>query len=260
MQTILYLFIVLVLINVACIRQSSSDHLSQASSSPDMAQTIIDKAIAAHGGALYDTSYVSFTFRDRYYTRNRKQGMYTYERIFINPEDSTQEVRDILNNDGFVREINGKQVSVPDTMAFKYSNSINSVIYFALLPYRLNDPAVIKRYLGQSTIKDVPYHKIEITFQQEGGGKDFEDVFIYWVHPENYTVDYLAYLYYTDEGGIRFREAFNPRTINGIRFQDYVNYKLSDEYPVHIVDSMFNSDSLEKLSEIILEDIEVRID
>ena len=134
---------------------------------------------------------------------------------------------------------------------------VNSVVYFALLPYGLNDQAVNKIYVGQSTIKDEVYHKIKVTFNQEGGGEDFQDVFIYWVGEDDHKVDYLAYSYETDGGGIRFREAYNERVINGVRFVDYVNYKPKDIQDLEVLDQEFEKGNLEELSKIELTDIKV---
>ena len=134
-------------------------------------------------------------------------------------------VHDHLTNGGLWREVAGEKVvlSIKDSAA--YANSVNSVIYFALLPYFLNDPAVIKTYLGTEVIGEKEYERVMVTFQQEGGGKDFEDEFIYWFDGDTYHLDFLAYNYITDGGGARFREAFNARQINGVRFVNYTNYK-----------------------------------
>ena len=223
----------------------------------DTAQAAVDQAIAFHGGAAFDSTSLQFIFRNRLYKRQRKGGRYQYERIFTNPDDSTEQVHDVLTNDGFSREVNGQPSAVEDSMAFKYSNSINSVIYFALLPYRLNDPAVFKKYLGESTINGKTYHKVQVTFAEEGGGKDFEDVFHYWFDKETHQMAYLAYSYLTDGGGIRFREAFNPRRVGGILFQDFVNYKMDKTLPLESADSLFASGKMEKLSEIVLEEVKM---
>lgn len=37
-------------------------------------------------------------------------------------------------------------------------------------------------------------------------------------------MDFLAYEYNVNGGGVLFREAFNSRMIEGMRFQDYINY------------------------------------
>lgn len=93
----------------------------------------------------------------------------------------------------------------------------------------MNDKAVNKLYLGKVLIKGNEYYKIKVTFNEEGGGEDFEDVFVYWVQTGTFKVDYLAYSYAVNGGGIRFKEAYNERFVNGIRFVDYNNCKPENE-------------------------------
>ncbi|MDZ7716893.1 MAG: DUF6503 family protein [Balneolaceae bacterium] len=221
------------------------------------AQRIVDKTIAKHGGELYKHSRTSFTFRNIEYTAEYDWGKFMYRRKM---QDSLGIIVDKMTNDSFVRTIDGDTVNVSDEKAANYSSSINSVIYFALLPYKLNDPAVIKEYLGQTTIKDEPYYEIMVNFKQEGGGEDHEDTFVYWIHRENYTMDYLAYRFHVNDGGTRFREAYNVRTVNGIRFADYHNYGGPDmETPLQTYDELFKNGELEKVSEINLKNVEVEI-
>jgi hypothetical protein len=222
------------------------------------AQKIVDKAIQAHGAHLIDHSIVEFDFRDRHYRATRDGGAYVYERIF---SDSTGNVQDSLSNDGFSRYVNGALESTTQERKDAYSNSINSVIYFAQQPYFLNDPAVNKAYLGTSKIKGETYDKVKVTFQQEGGGKDYDDEFIYWFHQEKNTMDYLAYNYQTEGGGARFRAAYNIREIKGIRFADYINLKPADKtnMAVETFDSLYNTGALIELSRIDSENIQVEL-
>ncbi len=221
---------------------------------PD-AQQIIDQAIAAHGGEKYNKGVITFRLRDRQYRVLRDGGAYVYSRTF---QDSTgQRVHDVLRNSGFSRTINDAAAEVTDEKKQAYSNSINSVVYFALLPYALNDAAVRKQYLGEATVKGQPYHKIKVTFAQEGGGQDYQDEYVYWFHQQNHTMDYLAYSFKEDGGGTRFREAVNPRTVGGIRFQDYINYTTKEQAPLERYDELFEAGKLEKISDINLEEIQV---
>jgi hypothetical protein len=224
---------------------------------PD-ANKIIDQSISASGGDLLLKSTVEFDFRGRHYKSIRDGGAYQYERIF---SDSLDAIRDVLNNDGFERFTNNEATAVADTMAVKYTASVNSVLYFALLPYGLNDAAVNKTYLGESTVKGAAYHKIKVTFDQEGGGEDYQDVFIYWVHQQSSTIDYLAYSYEESDGvGSRFREAYNVRNVNGIRFVDYINYAYEgDQFAMADYDKAFEQDGLKKLSVIALEEVKVSL-
>lgn len=229
---------------------------SETTAAGEQAQAIVDKAIEAHGGKNFQELQVAFDFRNRHYTAERKGGLYTYTRSFT---DSTGQVKDILTNRGFVRKVNGQEVTLPKNREQAFSESVNSVIYFALLPYGLNDPAVQKAYLGKTTIRQQPYHKIKITFAQEGGGVDYEDEFVFWIHEKTYLVDYLAYSYHTNEVGLRFREAYNSQLVGGIRFQQYINYKPADQQiAVTELDKLFEAGKLEELSRIELENIRVK--
>ncbi len=222
------------------------------------AVSIINQSIESAGGDRYENAMISFDFRDLHYNITRNGGQYLMERTRVDEQDT---IHDFLDNDGFSREINSMLVDVPDSMVPRYSNSINSVFYFALLPFGLNDAAVNKEYLGSITLKGQDYHKIKVTFNQEGGGEDFDDVFIYWINKQTWSVDYLAYEYHTDGGGLRFREALNPRVVGGIRFVDYNNYKPKEKgsVPLRTVDEAFLKDQLKLLSKIELENVDVTL-
>jgi len=223
---------------------------------PGKAQRIVDRAIEAHGGDLIDDRRIEFDFRGRRYVSTREDGQFTYERIFT--DTTGDRIRDVLTNEMFYRQLNGERVDLPAKDSAAYANSVNSVIYFALLPYYLNDPSAIKEYLGEESVQGKPYHKVKVTFRQEGGGKDFQDEFIYWFQRDNYTMDYLAYNYETEGGGARFREAYNVRTVDGIRFADYINYKPTEKtMDVASFAQRFEEGELEELSRIDIENVQV---
>ena len=214
------------------------------------AQDIIDKTIEVSGGEKFKASTISFNFRDIHYNAIRSNGMFQYERII---NDSLGLIKDVLSNDGFKRYIDNKEVTVIDSMAAKYTRSVNSVHYFSVLPFGLNDTAVNKEYLGEVVIKGKSYHKVKVSFSQDGGGDDYEDIFVYWIDKENFKVDYLAYSYMDSptDLGLRFREAYNERFVNGLRFVDYKNYKPESEMTnLFTLDSLFYTGKLKLLSKI----------
>jgi hypothetical protein len=246
----------LLLLLFSCTRNGTEAPLTETPVS-DSAQTIVDAAIAAHGGEAYANFGLEFDFRGRHYTAHREGGNFRYTRSFV---DSTGQVRDVLSNQGFFREINGQKVKLPAEKDSAYTESVNSVHYFILLPYGLNDDAVNKKYLGPATIKGEPYEAVAITFEQEGGGTDYQDVFVYWFHRDRHTLDYMAYSYETDGGGLRFRKAYNSRMVGDIRFQDYVNYK-AEVVPgrkVAELAAMYEAGELDSLSSIINENLILR--
>lgn len=129
-----------------------------------------------------------------------------------------------------------------------------------MLPYGLDSPAVKKEVLDTVRIKDDSYYEIKVIFEQRGGGKDYEDEYMYWVNTEDFTVDYLAYNYHVNEGGTRFREAYNVREINGVRVVDYKNYKPATQYPaLESLDSLFLNGQLELISHIELKMLRLRL-
>ena len=136
------------------------------------ANKIIGESIQASGGHKIDTSVIEFNFRDINYKATRLGGKFKLERVFL---DSIGEIRDVLSNNGLDRYINESLVNLPDSMATKYSASVNSVHYFAVLPYGLDGKAVNKTYVNKVDIKGKSYHKIKVTFNEEGGGEDFGD-------------------------------------------------------------------------------------
>ncbi len=220
------------------------------------AQTIVDKAIHAHGGKNYNHVKINFDFRDKSYEAIRKGKDFTYTRSFT---DSVGTIRDTLSNKGLIRHVDDIPFNLGDEESKKYANSVNSVVYFALMPYKLNDPSVIKKYKGESKIKGETYHKIFVTFQKKDGGTDYQDQFMYWINKKTNKMDYMAYNFHTEGGGTRFRVAYNPRIINGITFLDYVNYKGDDKFrPIQDMDKRFLKGELKILSKIELKNILVK--
>lgn len=220
------------------------------------AKEIINKSIEVSGGKKYDSATISFNFRNKHYKSTRKNGQYQLER---HQEDSLgNKIIDKLSNNGFTRTKNSENIALADSTASAYSNSVNSVHYFVQLPYGLNGEAVNKDLLGKDSIKGKEYYEIKVSFNQDGGGTDYEDEYLYWINTNTFTVDYLAYSYHVNEGGMRFREAFNERIVNGIRFVDYKNYAEDDlSTPLESLDKLYEAGELELFSEIITEDIEV---
>jgi hypothetical protein len=216
---------------------------------PDKAQLIVNECIEAHGGKAFESLNISFDFRDKHYNLKNTKGDFLYERI---GKDSVgNEIKDIFTNTKLERFIAGKKVAIADSMASKYKNSINSVAYFTLLPKPLNDDAVNKSYIGESQIGGQNYHKIKVTFNSENGGKDHDDVYVYWINQAAKTMDYFAYSYKVDGGGVRFREVIKSENIGGIRFQNYINYApIDSSYSLENMDQAFTEGKLQEFSRI----------
>lgn len=216
------------------------------------AQEIVDRSIKVYGGKKYTKKDFQFDFRKKTYNYHNDGSQYQYKRSF---EKDGKSIVDNLSNEGFSRSIDGELQALDDKQKRGGSNGVNSVIYFAMLPHFLNDKAVHKSYLGKTMIKGKEYHKVEVYFDEANGGDDHDDIFIYWFNANTFRLDYLAYSYEVNGGGVRFREAFNSRKIGGVIFQDYINYKGDKTINVREMDRLFIEGKLKELSRIELENI-----
>ena len=230
-----------------------------ADSSPS-AEAVIDSAIAAHGGEVLDHAVVRFDFRGDDYQVRQDGGAFRFQRTYT--DSLGQTVREVMSNDSLYRTVDGAPVSLSDDERQSLRTTVNSVTYFALLPHPLDDSAVQATYDGRDTVRSTPYHRIRVTFQQEGGGQDWEDIFYYWFHTDTYAMDYLSYAFGLSEGeerGTRFREAYNVRQINGVRFADYHNYTDTTLTPEEMASypNRLENGTLELVSEIQLDSLGV---
>ena len=216
------------------------------------ADSLLAKTLAAHGGGLYDTAHYGFRFRKNRYTFHNENGSYTYTTTV---RKDGKDIRDVLENGTFTRTINGTKTELSQKDITKYTEALNSVIYFATLPFKLQDNAVRKAYKGQTIIKGQAYDMLYVTFDADGGGTDFNDTFMYWINATTATIDYLAYSYATNDGGVRFRSAYDPRTVGGIRFQNYVNYEAPIDTPLSKLPALYETGALKELSRIETEDV-----
>ncbi len=255
MKLFIYIPISLVLLTFGSCNTLVNDATS---TTPLTAQKAVNKALEHTGSGLLNNSLLQFKFRDYYYRAIRKDIGTTYERCL---DKDCKEQRDLLDIDGtFKRFRENVPIPIPDSMQSRFAASVNSVHYFSVLPFGLNAPAVEKKLIDENTVGGKTYYRVQVTFKQEGGGEDFQDVYLYWIHKDTYEVDYLAYNYQVDGGGTRFREAYNKREINGVTFADYRNYKSDTKFPpLTQLDSLFDQNKLKLLSKIEIEEIELTL-
>ena len=236
--------ILLFLILVSC---SNSSHISTSQ--------IINKSIKAHGWDQDDFSIV-FDFRDYQYELKRKNKFYSFQRT---TKKEGNVVKDLMSSKKKLKRfINNKSVELSDSMTNVFSNSLNSVMYFFQLPRPLKDQAVITKYLGLAKIFNEKYWTIKVTFKENGGGKDYQDEFRYWININNGQIDYLAYNYLTEGGGTRFRQAVNKQLNQGFIFQDYINFKPNVKFvSLDSLPILFEAGNLIKVSNIKNKNIQV---
>ncbi|NAS30785.1 hypothetical protein GTQ40_07370 [Flavobacteriaceae bacterium R38] len=235
-----YTFLILILINVYTAK-------SQEKSSQQDAEAILQKAIRAHGGTRYNAAAYQFVFRGDTYTFKSKEGSYLYA---VKKQEKGKEIYDVIENGVFKRTINNEEKALSKGAVTRHYEALNSVVYFATLPHKLNDASVNKTYKGSTTIKGKTYDALEISFSGDHG-----DIFHFWIDQKTGIIDYFAYKFTAGGGGTRFRSAYNPRTIDGIRFQDYINYKAASKVAFSELPALYEAGKLKKLSNIDTEQI-----
>lgn len=212
---------------------------------PSPADILLEETIQAHGGELYDSAHYQFVFRGNTYTF--KNSINDFEYTVKKMKDGV-ETFDHMTSNNFSRTVDGTLMELTEKEKSGYGNSLNSVIYFATLPHKLKDPAVNLKLQEEVSIRGNAYKVLEVSFDEKGGGKDHEDVYYYWINKETKLIDYLAYNYAVNKGGVRFRAAFNFRKVDGIVFQDYINYKAPVGTPLEVLPSLYEKDELTQLS------------
>lgn len=190
--------------------------------SSDKAQELVDAAIEEHGSQNLVRSIVDFNFRGQAYHVKKDGWRYEAHRRSIGENGVV--IEDLHNKKGISRKVNGNPVDLDEKAKGVIETAMNSVVYFAYLPLKLNDPAVKKEYAGRGEIDGVAKERVKVTFAKEGGGKDHDDVFMFWFDPISKQMTHLAYFFHVNGGGARFREAVNVRRVGGVLFADYLNY------------------------------------
>ena len=218
------------------------------------ADSIVVRAIELHGGDRFEATETEFDFRDWHFKVWRDGGMFEYTRTY---SDSSGQIVEVMDNEGFSRTADGLPYEMTEREWNIWTEAVMANVYFTFLPYKLTDPAVIRQMLDPVTIEGQPYQTVEITFEEEGGGRDWEDRFLFWFHELDGTMDYFAY-YYTLRGTSRFRKLINEREIGGIVFADHENYNADTlGFNLEHAPAKFEAGELELASNVILENIVV---
>lgn len=221
-------------------------------------ERVVHDAIEAHGGDRFHELQLEFEFRGTPFHVLYDEGRFAFERRTTDAEGRT--VVERMDNDATTRTVDGAPVTLLPQERAALETAVNSVVYFALLPWRLQDPAVRLRDLGAAELEGEPYRKIEVTFEPDGGGRDWEDQFVYWFHRDTHMLDFMAYRYHTGEGGSRFRRAVNRREVQGIVVQDYENFAAEEDLDdVAAYDDLHRTGRLRLVSMVELEAVRITV-
>lgn len=222
---------------------------------------IVDRAIAHHGGDLYERSKTAMTICSRSgcfgLTVRREGGRFQYL-VEEQGEDGAAGRRVRVSNDRAEEWRDGEWVELSGEEAQRARDFASARVYFPFLPYRLNDPATYKQDLGLERWGDEELHKVKVSFAP-GSSTAASDQYLYWFDPTSGRLVQFAYDFGQGErAGVRFRRLVEPRRAGGILFADQTN--LGAEAPdiqVDVVTPEFVAQEMREVSNVTLQDITV---
>ncbi|EDP72802.1 hypothetical protein FBALC1_16912 [Flavobacteriales bacterium ALC-1] len=161
------------------------------------------KAVAFESGGWNDLlSKKDIEYHFEYETSNGKADV-SIERYVFSDETSfgyykKHEVNVLPNEVGDVIQLfNGSSTKtllnkkpVKDSVAIKTAEFVRRALYFwVVMPYKLNDPGVISKFLGKEKYNGIDYDKIEITYDSKITKKPENDIYILYINPITKQID-----------------------------------------------------------------------
>ncbi len=227
---------------------------------------IIDRAIDHHGGEH---------FRD-HETKLRlcsKSGCTEIQALqdgetFVHDVSGTwrgEPTRGRVTNTSIELWIDGTPQPITEEQALR--DWVSSKVYFCFLPFRLNDPSVLKEDLGLESWGDRELHKVKVTFV-DGSSTDADDEYVYWFDPKTAQLEQFAYSFHGSPGGLRFRQLHNYRRVGEILFFDQKNFGVANKaaspgapeiiWSVEDITPQFITTQMRLVSDVELRDVEAR--
>ncbi len=225
---------------------------------------IVDRAIEHHGGEIYRHSETELDLCSKsgcFHVVARVDGDRFAYVVSGKSGGARLEVRS--TNDALEVSRNGEPLAVEPAKQRQYRDWAMARVYFCFLPFRLGDPSVIQQDLGLVDWQGRRLHKVKVTFEP-GTSTDSGDEYVYWFDPESARLEYFAYSYDDNGGGLRFRRNLRHRRAGGLLFFDQENYGVDGggadgpDLSVDSIDAAYVRDAMRHVSTVRLEGIEVR--
>ena len=220
---------------------------------------VVRRSIAHHGGELYDSSAVTMTMCSGsgcYELAVESRGG-VYRHRVAGPVSAGHRAVE-ATNDTVRHWRDGVEVEIADaTEAQRLRDWATARLYFAFLPYRLDDPSAMQRDLGLERWGERELRKVKVTFRP-GTSSDAQDEFLYWFDAETGRLEQFAYSFAGRPGGLRFRRLDNYQRVGGLLFFDQENLGVEgDGLSVDQIDPAFVTQRMRPISRIHLDHITV---
>jgi hypothetical protein len=226
--------------------------------SPGRAE-IVARAIEHHGGEVYARSETSLELCSRsgcYSMRVRTDGgIYRHE---VSGPFRGRRRTVVADNETVSVSLDGERLPVTEGSGQALRDWATARIYFAFLPYRLDDPSVVQQDLGLETWHGRRLHKVKVSFVA-GSSTDASDEYLYWFDPVTARLEQFAYSFEGSPGGLRYRRLSNYRRVGGILFFDQSNLGVEGAgLSVDQITPEFVEERMRAVSEVRLRNLEVK--
>lgn len=219
-------------------------------------EALLRQARKAHGADRLEHATVEFALDGARFRVERDGERFAYARTWA--DRSGLVFRDVLTAEGLERTIDGRAVGLGEAARREAATALRAAVYLALLPFSLDGAAEEALVLTPDTLSGQAYERVALPLDRAAPGLDERGRLVLWIHPERHTVDYLAYRYAADGGGARFRAAYEPRTVEGVRFANH--YEFSGdllEVPVEGLGQFYERGELNFLGRVELDSVRV---
>jgi hypothetical protein len=189
----------------------------------DSARWVLDRTLAYHGGQQYYDADLSFVARNRTYKARFDSTGFRYERRL---RMMNQEAVDVVDPNGFRREVDGGQIRMAPGDREESSFSLGQVMLFAFFPHFLRDSMVEAHYLGTYRFRPEGklYYRVGFHFSKYWAGFSAEEEYLCLIDTSTFALAYIAYTFKRNGGGARLLEVSGLIEEGGIRLPVYNSY------------------------------------
>ncbi|WP_196890505.1 DUF6503 family protein [Aureivirga marina] len=211
---------------------------------------IIEETLKNSGTEFLQDVTVAFDFDQNKMEVYKKYGEFKYSRAFQDTLGNT--IIDEVNNQGFVRLMNGEPLHLPENLTEKYKKKLYYFVFQGLVPYRLQQPMKTKELLGTEEVKFEKYYKIKATYENT-----YPAEVVYWINVDDYTIDYIGFMDMDAKTPI-LRVAIDEEKISGIWFSDFIRYYSDKPVSIDSLGQLYSNQELKEGKLIEVSNISIK--
>lgn len=218
---------------------------------------LLNKVIEAHGDSqVFYNSIISFSIDGLAYQLDRSAHISNFK--VSRQKDSV--LNEATYQNGLITTYkNGIEQEPAQGLNKLYLNqSFENVAYLLSFPFSLTQNHVILNQLTDVTIRNKPYHVLEVTFTKLEGQP--ENIFLLYINTQSYQISFMAENFEHSGQQNIFSRYLNYRQVKGLLFYDMYRFKSTqDSLVLNDMYKAYNNSLLAEPTLRKLENISVQI-